>query len=1724
MGSSPQQINKGSILIVDDTLANLQVLSATLSVAGYTVRGVNSGFMAVNEARLALPDLILLDIRMPDIDGYEVCQLLKSDEITRDIPVIFLSALQDVFDKVKAFKLGGADYITKPFQVEEVFARVENQLTIQKLQKQLKKQNHQLLWEIQERQRYAIELNNRNKQIESILKAANVGICLTDETGYFVEVNPAYCQMYESTRAELIGQQFTIHYANLTSHEKSNLIEQYQNFISSGNQQRKEEFNIQRRDGLRLSVEMNQGVFQQDNGKFFVVTTLMDISDRLLAEQALQASANKLRNHNLVLTQLAKNQILYQGDLKAAVSEITEAGAKNIEVERASVWFYGENPHVMQCLDLFEQSRHQHSEGYLLLATDYPAYFQALHAAQLIAAHDPYNDPITQELSESYLTPLGITSKLSVPVRLRGVTVGILCLEQVGVAHHWTLEDQNFARSLGNLVSLVLEARERKRAEAAQRASEEKLGSAFRSSPDPIALSTFPQTRHIEVNDNFCRFFGYSRSQVIGRTNQELQIWVNPEESTFLSQILQDTKAIRNHEVDVRTANGEIKTTLFSAEIIEIDGQQYILGTSKDITERKQAENESRLLLLTTQAITRAIDVNSALALVLRLICHTIGWDFGEAWIPSDDGSILEHSLVWYGENISLEEFRHQSETMKFTLGVGMQGRVWLSKQPEWIEDVSNAPQSIFLRSPQAAKAGLKAGFGVPILAGDQVLAVLVFFKSSPGPVDKRLLLLVGAVAAQLGGLIQRKLVKAAHRKSEERLQLALEASDLGLWDWNLTSGKIYRDWRWKKMLGYEDQQLEENIQAFWDLVHPEDLSTVRAVLNTHLQGATPVFEVEFRMRCATGDWKWIQSRGQIFERDGWGAPLRMTGTHKDINERKTLERELALREARLNAFFTSAPVGMAILDQQLRFVQINELLAGINGLPEKEHIGKTICKMIPQVTPMVEPLYQQVFANGQSILNVEVSSPSLQQPDIIRHFLTSYFPIPGEDNSPSGVGAVIVEISDRKRAELELQESAERERAIAQVIQRMRQTLDLETIFAATTQELRHVLNCDRVVVYRFHPDWNGEFVSESVGSDWISLIDAHKNHPHLTDDALEDDQCVIKMLANGDSQGQETNLQATQNASFRCVPDIYKAEFHPLYINLLESFQAKAYITVPIFCGNQLWGLLASYQNSGPRQWKTEEINIAVQIGNQLGVALQQAQLLAQTQSQSQALQAAAIAADAANRAKSEFLANMSHELRTPLNAILGFTQVMSHESSLSTEHQQNLAIINRAGEHLLNLINDILEMSKIEAGRTTLNVSSFDLFRLLSSLEEMLRFRAASKNLQLIFEYPANLPEYVQTDESKLLQVLLNLLGNAIKFTQTGSVILRVRLGDGEQGEQNLPHPLHLCFEVLDTGLGIASEEIDMLFEAFRQTETGRKSQQGTGLGLAISRKYVQLMGGDITATSTFGEGSRFAFHIQISLGAASEIQTYQNQGYVIGLAPDQPEYRILVVDDARDSRTLLVKLLTSVGFVVREASNGQEAIAQWLEWHPHLIFMDMRMPVMDGYEATKVIKAQEMGHQNNSPSSMPHLNTIIIALTANVFEEQREAMIKAGCDDLINKPFREEILLEKLSKYLGLRYLYQQENHQIANTSKTTTEQILTSSDLLSLLSPMPPEWITDIYRAAAQCSDDLILQLVAQIPAEHTLLIQCFTDLAHNFQFEKIMEIVTSLRSEFKIQN
>jgi signal transduction histidine kinase/CheY-like chemotaxis protein len=394
--------------------------------------------------------------------------------------------------------------------------------------------------------------------------------------------------------------------------------------------------------------------------------------------------------------------------------------------------------------------------------------------------------------------------------------------------------------------------------------------------------------------------------------------------------------------------------------------------------------------------------------------------------------------------------------------------------------------------------------------------------------------------------------------------------------------------------------------------------------------------------------------------------------------------------------------------------------------------------------------------------------------------------------------------------------------------------------------------------------------------------------------------------------------------------------------------------------------------------------------------------------------ALEQAKLEADLANRAKSEFLANMTHELRTPLNAILGFTELLTCDSNLTDDQQEQLSIIDRSGEHLLALINDVLEMSKIEAGMTAFHPSSFDLYRLIANLEEMLRLKAESKGLQFVVAIAPNVPQYIYSDESKLRQVLINLLGNAVKFTAAGSVALRVL--NQAAPDSSTAHVLR--FEVTDTGPGIAPQEIATLFDPFVQTETGRRSQEGTGLGLAISDRFVKMMGSKLIVNSKLSEGTAIAFDLPVELAAATHDSSKQPNARAVGLAPNQPAYRILVIEDRWENRSLLVRMLTHVGFEVLEANNGQEGVTLWQGWEPQLVLMDMRMPIMDGYEATRRIKAHPKGQ-----------STVVIAITASAFDEERAKVMATGCDDFVRKPIREALLLDKIAQHLGVRYLYE-----------------------------------------------------------------------------------------------
>lgn len=466
----------------------------------------------------------------------------------------------------------------------------------------------------------------------------------------------------------------------------------------------------------------------------------------------------------------------------------------------------------------------------------------------------------------------------------------------------------------------------------------------------------------------------------------------------------------------------------------------------------------------------------------------------------------------------------------------------------------------------------------------------------------------------------------------------------------------------------------------------------------------------------------------------------------------------------------------------------------------------------------------------------------------------------------------------------------------------------------------------------------------------------------------------------------------------------------------------------------------------------------------------------------------------AEGANRAKSSFLANMSHELRTPLNAIIGFAQLLTASSNIPQNHKEQVSIIHRSGEHLLSLINDVLDMSKIEAGRATLQTSSFDLYKLFEDIENMLSLRAQDKGLQLLIEHTPNLPRYISTDENKLRQIMINLINNGIKFTQEGGVSVRARY-------EYVNRP-RIYVEVEDSGAGIASDDLGTLFEAFVQTTTGEESKEGTGLGLTISREFIELMGGKISISSELGHGSIFKFYIEVDLAEEADIAlTSAEERQVVGLAPGQRSYRILIVEDKEPNRILLHQLLEPLGFEVREAVNGKEGVDIWNSWQPDLIWMDMRMPIMDGYEATRTIRSLPNG-------SAP----VIIALTASAFDENRALSLEAGAYDFVRKPFRNAEIFDKLQKHLGVDFVYEADQEE-QGLDTDNDFHTLTSRDIQAL----PIEIRQQLNDAAVMADGEAIMQIIASFENEHPTVAKALTKQVDNFRFDMIMGLTTTFQ-------
>jgi PAS domain S-box-containing protein len=819
------------------------------------------------------------------------------------------------------------------------------------------------------------------------------------------------------------------------------------------------------------------------------------------------------------------------------------------------------------------------------------------------------------------------------------------------------------------------------------------------------------------------------------------------------------------------------------------------------------------------------------------------------------------------------------------------------------------------------------------------------------------------------------------------------------------------------------------------------------------------------------------------------------------ITERKRLEEELRRSKQFLDSIINSIPLALFAKDVQndFRYVLINNHSETTLGFSRDRGIGHNDFELLPEA--QADYHSQEDWAAIRHGTQLELPEHWIgDAPDriLVRGWKLPLYDAQGNATYILGVSE---DVTDRRH----------REQALRLIVEGTAATTGDE-FFHSCVRYLAEVLQVRYAFVTTYVNEAAPETASETT--DTIRTLSFWQGE---------------SWGANFECNPQNLPCAIVLTGKLYYLPDGLKTAF-PDAEELL-AIGAESYLGVPLLhsSGSVLGHLVV--MDTQPMQYDPGRELIMRIFAGRAGAELERKQA-------EDSLMVAKEAAEAANRAKSIFLANMSHELRTPLNAILGFAQLMERDATLSPTQQEALSTINHSGKHLLNLINDVLEMSKIEAGRIVLSVETFDLHRLLHTLQEMFQVRAQTKQLALQFELADNLPQYVRTDEGKLRQVLINLLGNAVKFTQMGTVTLRANLQPGTKSGDSLRTIADLQIAIEDTGCGIAPEDMARLFQPFMQTMAGLQADEGTGLGLAICHQFVQLMGGAIQVSSTVGQGTVFQFKVPVQIAHSFEATESFSDRRVVELAPNQPTYRILVVDDRRENRDLMVRLLSLIGFETRAASNGQEAVIQWQTWHPHLIWMDMRMPVMNGYEATRQIRALEAEEMRrwedeemrrstasdstdhaspilSSPSSPHPLTpsptyppTKIIALTASAFEEEQANILSAGCDDLVRKPFQERDIFDKIAQHLEVKYLYEAAAlpRSIANSQELTSDRLAT----------LPFHWIEQLYQAALCTDEQAILDLAQQLPESEKSIAAALCDLVNNFRCDYIMNLTKPL--------
>jgi PAS domain S-box-containing protein len=1270
------------------------------------------------------------------------------------------------------------------------------------------------------------------------------------------------------------------------------------------------------------------------------------------------------------------------------------------------------------------------------------------------------------------------------------------------------------------LVQICRDITERKRAEEALRESGEKLR---------LIVNTIPHIVSIWDMNLHCTYLSPSCQRLLGYTPEEalvltLDRLITPESQEIAMKAYKEDleleqaanspgQHVRVLELDGYHKNGSVlpfeNTITFLRDANGVPIGVVILST--DISERKraeaalrQSEDQLRTIIEGTQALLISVDADGRLTYANDATAEALGYKTAAEiigrlyldFVHSDDRRRVLKSMIHQAEA------SHPSSIQEFRV-IDTEGRV------KWFSFISTL----------VTKDGQFVG-----------------------------------MTGVAQNITERRLAEEALRKSEENYKFLVENTNDIIWIFDLkTMSYSFCSSSVERILGYTaDETVGMKLDAIFS---PEDMKAVMASFGRIAEGKEPSDRIliEVKHIAKNGSRLWMEINA-VVKRDQLGNPVAFNGVTRNISARKKIADELQMKNAQLAMAMNVAQLAPWEIDLARRCFIVNDQIyelykttaerEGGYEMPIDVYVNEFVLQ--DDASVFAEEI-AKASAPGGTSRNLEIDYRIIRRDGEMRNMMIHFVTERDEQGSLIRVYGTSQDITERKRAEKALRESEEKYRLLAENSNDVIWTTDTElryTYYSPAVRKLRG-LEPEEAIAKTLAETVTPSSLNALVSEYKRQLPDIEKGlNPTAVmeiEQYRKDGSTVwveISMTTMRDNRGILTGyVGVTRDISARKL-----AEEELRRRNILLSTQQEVSIDGILVVDEngamisfnrrfvEIWGIpdevLESKSDESALQWvlgnlvdpdefitkvkylyenrsETSRDEIAFKDGRiidrysapMLGDdgkyygRIWYFRDISKRKRSEQALKQAKDAADAANQSKSIFLANMSHEIRTPMNAILGFAQLMQRGENLSPQSREHLDIINRSGEHLLALINDILEMSKIEAGRATFVPNTFDLHALLNDLERMFRVRTDAKNLRFLMEKVGHVPRWVITDEGKLRQVLINLLGNAVKFTEEGGIALRIGAKAGGADTVNLR------VEVLDTGPGMAEEDIGRLFQAFEQTQTGIKSG-GTGLGLALSRGFVQIMGGSVSVSSMVGKGSTFWFEIPIREGKEEQAPTQEIKRRVLRLRPGQSEIRVLIADDRETNRQLLSQLLGVVGFPTREAVNGAEAVRMFHEWKPRVVLMDMTMPVMDGYEATRKIKA--------SPDIR---NAVIIAVTASAFEDDQQRMLAAGADGYLSKPFKDAELFETIGRLTGVDYLYE-ETVSGEKTSETADDTALMRKSVAAL----SPDLVGQLRDAVERADLDLLNELAGQLVTDHPTLAQRMQEMAVRYEYDALIEL------------